>query len=65
MSVNEYVPELGGITSRYTRSSPSAGTLVVAANEQHVSELRSSVSCGPNMTGSLTPGARPWHRAVR
>jgi hypothetical protein len=44
VSVNEYVPEAGGITSRYTRSSPLAGTLAVAANEQHVWELRSSVS---------------------
>ena len=47
VSVNEYLPELGGITSRYTRSSPLAGTFAVAANEQHVSEVRSNVSCDP------------------
>ena len=45
VSVNEYVPEAGKGTSGYTRSSPSAGTFAVTANEQHAGEIGSSVSC--------------------
>jgi hypothetical protein len=70
VSVNEYVT-LDGNTSGYTRSSPLAGTFAVAANEQHVSELRSSVSCGPQYDGfvdawtaTVAPGG-PVRRTVR
>ena len=71
VSVKEYVPEAGGITSRYTLSSPLAGTLAVAANEQHVCELsiqRELASAidgfGDAWTATMAPGG-PAMRTAR
>ena len=47
VSVNECVPDAETITSRYTRSSPSGGMVAAAANEQHVGDIGSRVSCVP------------------
>src|SRR5262245_9040594 len=70
VSVNEYVA-LDGNTSGYTRSSPLAGTVAVTANEQHVGETESSVSCACPIDGfvdawttTMAPGG-PVMRTVR